>query len=305
MKILGIGLSGLVGSRIEELLKDKYQFEDLSLTTGVDITDSEKTLSLVTSSNASLVLHLAAKTDVNGCEEDKKEDIKILGYKDIGKQEEEFKIKKTAWAVNVLGTKNIVEACIKSGKKLIYISTDFVFDGKKEKPYIEKDSPNPVNWYGRTKYEGEKLVAKSNLPWMILRIAYPYRANFPRRDFVRVLIDKLENREKLKLVTDHIMTPTFVDDLSTVLDKIIESDLTGVFHAVGSQFVSPLEAGVIISNFFDFDKNLLQQTTREEFFKNRALRPFNLALKNDKIQKLGIKMKTFEEGLGEIKKQLT
>src|SRR3989344_430 len=247
MKILGIGLSGLVGSRIEELLKDKYQFEDLSLTTGVDITDSEKTLSLVTSSNASLVLHLAAKTDVNGCEEDKKEDIKILGYKDIGKQEEEFKIKKTAWAVNVLGTKNIVEACIKSGKKLIYIS----------------------------------------------------------RDFVRVLIDKLENREKLKLVTDHIMTPTFVDDLSTVLDKIIESDLTGVFHAVGSQFVSPLEAGVIISNFFDFDKNLLQQTTREEFFKNRALRPFNLALKNDKIQKLGIKMKTFEEGLGEIKKQLT
>lgn len=287
MKIIATGLSGLVGSRIQELLSDKYQFEDLSLTTGVDITDSDKVFSLLSSSNASLVLHLAAKTDVDGCQED-------MNQGTNGQ----------AWKINVEGTKNVINACARSGKQLIYVSTDFVFDGKKEKPYGEEDTPSPINWYGQTKYEGEKLVASSSLPWVILRIAYPYRANFPKRDFLRVLIDKLKNREKLKLVTDHIMTPTFVDDLSNVLDSIIGNNLTGVFHAVGSQFVSPFEAGNIISNIFGFDKNLLQKTTREEFFKNRAPRPFNAALKNDKIQKLGIKMKSFEEGVLEVKKQL-
>lgn len=287
MKILATGLSGLVGSRIQELLRDKYQFEDLSLSTGVDITDSEKITSLITSSNASLVLHLAAKTDVNGCQKD-------MSQGTNGQ----------AWKINVEGTKNVVNACERSGKKLIYISTDFVFDGKKEKPYGEEDTPNPINWYGQTKYEGEKLVASSSLLWVILRLAYPYRANFQKKDFVRALIDGLKNGEKLSLIIDHIMTPTFIDDLSNVLDSIIENNLTGVFHAVGSQFVSPFEAGVIISDIFDFDKNLLQKTTRGEFFKNRAPRPFFLALKNDKIRKLGIKMRSFEEGVLEVKKQL-
>jgi len=287
MKIIATGLSGLVGSRIQELLKDKYQFENLSLETGVDITDSEKTLSLIASSNASLVLHLAAKTDVDGCEKDKP-----LG------------ISGDAWKINVEGTKNVVNACQKSGKKIIYISTDFVFDGKKEEPYVEEDIQNPKNWYGRTKYEGEKIVSDSSLSLAILRIAYPYRANFQKKDFARVLIGKLRNGERLKLITDHIMTPTFVDDLAEVLDKIIESNSIGIFHAVGSQFISPFEAGNLVAKIFNFDKNLIAETTRKVFFKDRASRPFHLALKNDKIQKLGIKMRTFEEGIFEIKKQL-
>ena len=304
MKILATGLSGLVGSRVQELLKDKYQFENLSLTAGVDITDSGKIISLISSSNASLVLHLAAKTDVDDCEKDREEDLRIQNIQNEKQKEEEWNVKKTAWAVNVLGTQNIVKACEKSGKKIIYISTDFVFDGEKEKPYSEDDLPSPINWYGQTKYEGEKLVSQSSLPWVILRIAYPYRATFLRRDFVRALIEKLNNGEKLRLITDHIMTPTFADDLFHVLETIINKESLGIFHAVGSQFVSPFEAGVIISNIFGFDNNLLQKTTRGEFFKNRAPRPFNLALKNDKIQKLGIRMKSFEEGVLGVREQL-
>jgi len=287
MKILATGLSGLVGSRIQELSKDKYQFENLSLDTGVDITDSEKIFSLITSSHASLVLHLAAKTDVDSCQKD-------MSQGTNGQ----------AWKINVEGTKNVINACSRSGKKLIYVSTDFVFDGKKEKPYSEEDSPNPVNWYGQTKYEGEKLVTSSSLSWVILRLAYPYRANFQKRDFVRALIDRLKDGEKVSLITDHIMTPTFIDDLSYALEKIVNKESLEIFHAIGSQFVSPFEAGVIIANIFGFDKNLLQKTTREEFFKNRAPRPFNLALENDKIQKLGIRMKSFEEGVLRIRKQL-
>ncbi len=304
MKIIATGSSGLVGSRILELLKNKYQFENLNSTAGVDITDSEKVFSLIDSSNASLVLHLAAKTDVDDCEKDKEEDLRIKNIQNEKQKEEEWNVKKTAWAVNVLGTQNIIKACEKSGKKIIYISTDFVFDGEKAEPYVEEDVQNPISWYGQTKYEGEKLVIKSSLSWAILRLAYPYRANFQKKDFARVLIDKLKNGEKVSVITDHIMTPTFIDDLSYVLDTLISNESLGIFHVVGSQFVSPFEAGVIIANIFGFDKNLLQKTTREVFFKGRAPRPFHLALKNDKIQKLGIKMKTLEEGLFEIRKQL-
>ncbi len=287
MKILGIGLSGLVGSKIVDLLRDHYEFDDLSISTGFDITDKQSISEAIISSNATIVLHLAAKTDVDGCEKDKP-----LG------------ISGDAWKINVEGTKNVINACARSGKKLIYVSTDFVFDGKKEKPYGEEDAPSPINWYGQTKYEGEKLVVSSSLSWVILRLAYPYRANFQKRDFARVLIDRLKNGEKVSLITDHIMTPTFADDLSYALEIIINKESLGIFHAVGSQFVSPFEAGVIISNIFGFDKNLLQKTTRGEFFKNRAPRPFNLALKNDKIQKLGIRMKSFEEGVLGVRKQL-
>lgn len=287
MKILGTGLSGLVGSRIQELLKNNYQFENLSLNTGVDITDSEKILSLISSSDASLVLHLAAKTDVDSCQEDMMQGTNGQ-----------------AWKINVEGTKNVISACKRSGKKLIYASTDFVFDGNSKKPYDEDDAPNPINWYSQTKYEGEKLVTSSSLSWVILRFAYPYRANFQKRDFVRTIINRLKNGEKVNLITDHIMTPTFIDDLPYALDVILNKRSLGIFHVVGSQFVSPFEAGVIISNIFGFNKNLLQKTTREDFFKNRAPRPFNLALKNDKIRKLGVKMKSFEEGVLEVKKQL-
>src|SRR3989344_4235798 len=144
MKILGTGLDGLVGSRIVELLKDKYEFEP----SNVDVTSKDKIAKKITSSDAPIVLHLAAKTSVDGCEEDHS----------------------SARAVNGVGTQNIVDACQKSSKKLIYISTDFVFDGSKDL-YSEEDKPNPINWYGRTKYEGEEIVKKSSTPWIIARIA--------------------------------------------------------------------------------------------------------------------------------------
>lgn len=283
MKILGTGLTGLIGSRIVELLNGTYEFEFSE----TNITDKETIDEKISSSNASVVLHLAAKTDVDGCEKDK-----ILG------------INGNAWKINVEGTKNIVEACEESNKKLIYISTDFVFDGEKGSEYSEEDKPNPVNWYAITKYEGEKIVQNSNLNWIIARLAYPYRVNFQRKDFVRNLIHFFKNKEPLNMVTDHIMTPTFIDDIAFALDKLLKNNSKGIFHIVGSSFVSPYEAAVKIAEVFNFDKTLIKTITRQNFFKDRAPRPFRLAIKNDRIQKLGVKMKTFEEGLKKIKDQM-
>lgn len=305
MKVLGTGLSGLVGSRVVELLQNKYEFENISLSTGIDITNRDQVIQKIKSSEAPVVIHFAAKTDVDECEQDKEEDKKMFletnipVYQYIGH-------KKTAWVVNVIGIKNIVDACQASGKKLIYISTDFVFNGEDAPAngYKEEDVPDPINWYGETKYQGEKIVQDLNTSWIIARIAYPYRSFFKRTDFVRSIIDKFRQGENLAAITDHIMVPTFIDDIVKALDFFIKNEKQGIFHVVGSQALSPHEAALLISRIFGFDSSIVTKIGRDKYFANRAPRPFRLELRNDKIEQLGVEMKTFEMGLQEVKKQI-
>lgn len=285
MKILGTGLNGLVGSRIVELLKDKYEFENLSRSTGFNIEDRINVAEKIKSSDAQIVLHLAAKTNVDGCEEDKS----------LGEQGE-------AWRINVEGTRNVASACLETNKKLIYISTDFVFDGTKE-VYSEEDIPNPINWYARTKYEGERIVQSLKTPWIIARIAYPYRANFTKLDFFRAILKRLQDGLPVAAITDHIFTPTYIDDIAFALDTLINNNSQGIFHVVGSQSLTPSDAAILIAQEFGLDQSKIGKTTRVEYFKDKAPRPFQLALKNDRITELGVRMKTFEEGLREIKRQ--
>jgi len=284
--ILSTGMSGLVGTRIAQMLADRYEFTDLSLATNVDITDADSVLKNVTNSQAKLILHLAAKTDVDACEDDK-----ILGEEG------------GAWMINVEGTRNVVTAAKKTGKKVIYISTDFVFDGTSDF-YNEDDEPNPVNWYGYTKHEGEKIVLREGMNSTVLRIAYPYRAQFSGKlDFVRKIIKMLKHHQKVVGLTDHIFTPTFIDDIAEAISIFLEKDLSGIYHVVGSQSLTTYEASKLIAVTFGFAENI-EKSTREIYFRGRAFRPFKLALKNDKIRKLGIGMKRFDEGLKEVRKQL-
>lgn len=300
-KILGTGLNGLVGSRIIELLQDKYEFENISRSTGVDVTNQAQVYTAISSSYAPVVIHLTAKTDVDGCERDKETD--ILTAKEEGSGQELFKDTSTAWAINVVGAKNIVDACKRTNKKLIYFSTDFVFDGQKPTgdTYDESDTPNPLNWYGLTKYKGEDIVLNSGIPYAIIRLAYPYGHVFEKKkDFVQAILSRFQKGESVSGITDHLFVPTFIDDIAMALDVIISSNVEGVYHAVGSQALSPCEASLSIARIFGYSESLVQKTTREEYFKNRALRPYNLTLKNDRIKRLGVPMRTFEEGLKEI-----
>lgn len=290
IKILGTGLSGMVGSRLVELLSPKYEFEDLSLERGVDITNRETVLEKVSHFPGEWILHLAAKADVDACEKDK--DLKEEG---------------DTWKVNVLGTENLVDGCLKTGKKIIYISTDFVFDG--ENPpvdgYSEEDKPKPINWYAKTKYEGEKIVQKMKDNWLICRLAFPYRAKFdPKKDFVRTILSRLQAKETARVVADQVVTPTLIDDIANALDKLLDYGECGIYHLVGSQFLTPYEGAKLIARIFDQDENLVMAVAGEEYFQGRAKRPFKLGLRNDKIKKLGVRMRTFEEGLKEVKRQL-
>jgi len=303
MKILATGLTGLVGSRFQELLGSAYEFDHINLENGINILDKNAVSSVITSSQSSIILHMAAKATVDGCETDKKRDKEILDFQNIEDRQNAWVKEQTAWAVNVYGTQNIVDACKKANKKIVYISTDFVFDGTK-RAYSEEELPNPLNWYAKTKYEGEKLIQNSGLDYIIARIAYPYRAIFERNDFVRGVIAKLQKSEKLNMVTDHIMVPTFIDDIANALDILIKTEQKGVFHVVGSQRINPFEAALKIAEVFDFDGSLINKTTRREYFAGKAPRPFSLYLKNDKIGKVGIEMSTFDKGLREVKNQI-
>lgn len=287
MKIFIIGGSGLVGSRIVELLGKDYDFQNLSIETGTDITRPETLEEVKYYKGNAVVLHLAAKADVDGCEKDKA----------LAEQGDAFKI-------NVLGAKNVADACKETNKKLLYISTDFVFDGKNPPAggYTEEDKPNPLNWYGQTKYLAEEFVKASGVPYVIIRIAYPYRKEFPlKKDFVHAILDRLNSNQEVTAVVNHWMTPTFIDDIAVAIDKLIRTNSTGIFHVVGSEPITPFDAAMTIASTFHLNPHLINKTTLSEYFKDRALRPSNLTINNDRIRKLGVKMKTFEEGLEKVK----
>jgi len=286
-KIIGTGLNGLIGSRITKLITD-YNFENLSLETGVNILDKKIVEERIYKSEAEWVFHFAAKTDVDGCEVDK------------NKKEEG-----DAWKINVIGTENVINACQISKKKLLYISTDFVFDGKEKKLYKEEDKPNPINWYGNTKFEAEKRVLSSNTHFIICRPSYPYRAVCKeKKDFFHAILDKLVNSEVITSVFDYVFTPTFIDDIADAIKVLIEKDLKGIYHIVGSKPLSPYQGAVKIAEAFSLDKNLVHKINGDAYFNNRAKRPFHAAINNDKISSLGVKMHSFDEGLSIIKKQM-
>ncbi len=287
MKILGTGLSGLVGSRVVELLKDSYTFTNLSLETGVDITNKDVIDKYIRGSDTPWVFHFAAKTDVDGAQ-----------------KERSLQKGSSTWIVNVIATENIVEACRATRKNLLYVSTDFVFDGTQD-TYIEEDTPNPQGWYAITKYEGEKKVSTLGSHGLIIRLAFPYRSSFTgKKDFVSSMRDKLASGQELPAPTDQLITPTFIDDIAVAIDILVKRNESGIVHVVGSQSLSPYEAAQKVAELFDLNSGLIKPTTFQTYYQGRAPRPFHAVLKNAKITKFGVKMATFDEGLEIITSQI-
>lgn len=289
MKLIATGLNGLVGTRITELLSNKYSFVNLSRSTGVDITDYNSLKKAFSSSTSSLVIHLAAYTDVKEAE-----------------KERSLKENSQAYKINVLGTKNVARLCEETGKKMIYFSTDMVVGGDDmpDGGYKEETVYNPLSWYSETKFEAEKVVKELSTPWTIMRLAYPYRASFEKLDFVRFFIQMLADAKPITALIDRIISPTFIDDIANALDIIVGKESTGVFNTVGSQILSVYDAAILIAKAFNLESSLIHKTTREEFLVGRPPEPFSSALNNDKIQELGANMHTFQEGLSILKGQI-
>lgn len=308
MKIALTGASGLLGSRFFDLLKSKYEIIPIASNFGIDITNKVQINRFLSQKKPSLIIHMAAKTHVDGCELDQDEDLRKLKKLkiydgenlDISKIDTaDWKGEGNAFAINVAGTKNIADYSRDQEAPMIYISTDFVFDGENNNEYTEEDSPNPINWYGTTKLWGEKVLSEKDL---IIRTAYPYgyKSNI-KRDFVWGIVDLLLKQNIVSLISDQIITPTFIDDIILASDFLIDKKVNGIFNVVGNNFLSPYEIGVAVSREFGLSSIKIEATTREKIYKGRAPRPFKLMLKNDKLRTLGFEMTDFFEALKKIK----
>ncbi len=276
LKIALTGADGLVGSRIVELLKNDFEFIPLPQNL-MDITNKEQVSSALKNLDFDIFFHLAAYTNVPGAESNKE-----LCFK-----------------INRDGTKNVFEAVSQKQKKFIYISTDFVFDGINP-PYDEYSTPNPVGVYAQSKFEGEKVIGNHG---MIVRIAYPYRASFElKKDFFKTFKSYLENGKTLSMITDSLMTPTFIDDIAYGLKYLFNNYSPKIFHLVGSESISPYNAALTVAETFNLDKSLIGKTTYEEYVKGKARLPQFASIKSTNNN--FYKMRSFKDGLEEIKKQL-
>lgn len=289
--LLVTGLTGLVASRFQELYSQDFDFTNIDLATGIDITDQPAVNQVMAQSSASVCVHFAAFTDVDAA------------YSQSGDKTG------SCYRINVLGTQNITQACAANNKYLIHISTDFVFDGINPPAggYTEAFLPHPIEWYGQTKLWAEQAVQNSGVSYAIVRITYPFRAHYPQKlDLVRSIISKLESNSLPPQFTDHIITPTFVDDIAPALRIMIDRRPPGIFHVVGSTPVSDYDLAVKVAQIFNFDTSEVKRGSLEEFLKTTN-RPYqrHLFTSNAKLKReLDVSMSTLDKALLEMKRQL-
>lgn len=276
LKIAITGSDGLIGSRLSQLFKKEFVLIPL-LKKEVDITDKTLVEKKLLRLDFDLLLHLAAYTNVDRAEKEKS----------------------LAWKVNVEGTKNLFQIVEKRSKKFVYISTDFVFDGKNP-PFFEDSQPNPLSWYGKTKYEGEKILQGKA---MIIRLSFPYGPSPAKKiDFVRRIKSLLEKNIPLKMVNDSIVTPTYIDDIAFGLTHLLKNFSPEVFHLVGKDSLSPYQAGQNIARVFSLNKDLIRPISYHQYFKNRAPRPRYSDIRSKKNQ--FYQMRKFQAGLTKLKDEL-
>jgi len=276
LKVATTGLTGLVGSRIQEVLNDDFEFIEISQK-NVDITNRDAVIDYFKNVQADVLLHLAAYTDVDACELNKE----------------------VAWNINVEGTRNLLDCAEKKKMHFIYMSTGFVFDGMNP-PYLEDSLPHPISYYGVTKYEGEKIVADKG---MTIRIDYPYGSKVAhKKDVVESIITALQEKKPIKGIVDQIFTPTYIDDIAHSLNYLMHNFQPEIYHLVGADSLSGMEVIKTIGEVFDLETEDLASTTYDEFYKNKAPRPKNNIMKTS--QNTFFQMKSFKEGLQDLKSRL-
>ena len=246
MRIFVTGGSGLLGYRIAELALEKgYEVYSgychnkplAGEAVKIDLSDPASAFEVTREVKPDVVMHTAALTDVDRCEKDKE----------------------LAFKINVEGTKAIAEAARKLNAFLIYVSTDYVFDGNKGM-YRENDETSPVNYYGYTKLLGERYcdcIARTC-------VIYGAKPASGKVNFVLWLIDKLRNGEKVRIITDQYITPTLNTNLARMMLEIAEKELKGVFHLAGATRVSRFEFAEAVADVFDLDKTLITPSKMDE-----------------------------------------
>jgi len=205
MKVLITGVSGQLGSSLCSVLADDFQVIPATRAE-FDITDLAATQAFIHKKAPHVIIHPAAYTDVDGCETNKEK----------------------AFLVNTIGARNVAIATREIEAKLVFISTDYVFDGRKESPYLEYDPPNPASVYGWSKLMGEQMVMQQNPRSFILRISWLYGPH--GKNFVKTMLSLARTEEELQVVNDQRGTPTFAGDVARQIQTLIQTDSYGLYH---------------------------------------------------------------------------
>ena len=311
MKVLVTGVAGQLGHDVmNELAKRGYEgigsdiaesYNGIQDGTPVvsmpyvqmDITDKASVEKVLTEVNADAVIHCAAWTAVDLAEDEDKKD--------------------KVHAVNAEGTQNIAAVCKKLDSKMVYISTDYVFNGQGEEPW-QPDCKDyqPLNVYGQSKLDGELAVSETLDKYFIVRIAWVFGKN--GNNFIKTMLKVGKNHDKLRVVNDQIGTPTYTFDLARLLVDMIETDKYGYYHATN-------EGGYI--SWYDFTKEIFRQAveqghseygedriavdpvTTAEYGVSKAARPFNSRLDKKKLVENGFTpLPTWQDALGRYLKEL-
>lgn len=205
--------------------------------------------------------------------------------------------KENAFRTNVTGTLYLLNAAYKLRSFFVFLSTDFVFDGKSGM-YNEEDARKAVNYYGETKILAEDEVMKYSFGWAIVRTVLVYGKRFLNRDnIVTNVAGKLKKGEELKIFNDQVRTPTYVEDLAAGIVSVIEKKATGIYHISGDDVLTPYEIAFAVANHLKLNSSLIQKVTEKDF-DQPARRPLKTGLDISKAKKvLGYQPISFTEGL--------
>lgn len=286
-KLLIIGGASLVGNTIIDYAPDDYEIFATEHDVTVNnpkiyslkldlLTDKKQIIDYIEKIKPSAVVHTVAFPNVDFCESNHE-------LTDL---------------LHVKITEEISEICSAVDSKLIYFSTDAVFDGNKSGKYLESDIPNPLSYYGKTKLEAEKIILK-NSNNLILRTTVIYGWH-TRSRFTNWVLNSLKNKKIVNAFTDQYNTPTLVDDLAISIFKIIENDISGLFHATGKSCLNRFEFAKKLAMTFGLDPALIRPTKSSEI-PQAAPRPKNGCLDSSKFENdIDMKFNEIDSGISYI-----
>lgn len=298
MKILITGSNGLLGQKLVKLLIDKGEDEIVATARGanrlpfdasayqfdlMDITDESQVVQKLTKHQPDVVVHTAAMTNVDQCETDQE----------------------NCWMQNVHAVEYLIKACKISGSFLLHLSTDFIFDGE-DGPYDEQGIPNPVSYYGESKWAAEKLLEASSIAYAIARtvLVYGIAHDMSRSNIILWVKGSLEQGKEIKVVDDQLRSPTLAEDLAMGCYLIAKKKAKGIYNLSGKDLLTPYQMALKTAEFFDLSTTTMERADASTFTQT-AKRPPRTGFIIDKaVNELGYAPHSFEEGIAILQQQV-
>ena len=290
MKIIILGANGFIGRRIlnrlypnhqvlacslhpDILPEEGYQFE------AIDMLDYTAMTTLLNDFRPDVIINAAALSAVDYCEQHPEE----------------------AYAMNVTAVKHLAEYSRTNSCRLIHLSTDFVFDGTSSIAYTETDTPNPINYYGKTKQWSEEVIEQLCTDYAIVRVEVVYGLPYPKQhgNIVHLVKTRLENGQGLRVVSDQFRFPTFVEDIAWAIEKLLSSQHQGIYHICGGETLSVAEIAFRAAKYFNLDTSLIEPITTEAMNEATPRPPFTPMSVEKAQQAFGYQPSALEEGFKE------